>query len=65
MNNQLIKLLDVKEKTSLSRSHIYALAQKGEFPNPIKLSARSSAWLATEVQDWIDSKIQARNLGGN
>lgn len=61
MPHNLFKLPDVVVQTGLSRSQIYALAQKGEFPKPIKLSERSSAWLASEIQDWIDSKIQARD----
>ena len=48
-------------ETTFSRSHIYALIQKGEFPKPIKLSERSSAWLASEVHEWIESKIQQRD----
>lgn len=42
---------------------MYALIQKGEFPKPIKLSERSSAWLESEVQAWIDARIAARDGG--
>jgi len=47
--------------TCLSRSHVYALAQQNNFPKPIKLSERSSAWVESEVLDWIDARIVARN----
>ena len=57
----LYKLPIVMAETTFSRSHIYALIQKGEFPKPIKLSERSSAWLASEVHEWIESKIQQRD----
>jgi prophage regulatory protein len=58
---KLKKLPEVRAITSLSRSHIYALIQKGEFPKPVKLSERSSAWVESEVQDWIDKKIAERD----
>jgi prophage regulatory protein len=59
--NSLNKLPQVLAKTGLSKSHLYALAQKGEFPKPIKLSERSSAWVESEVNDWIDARIAARD----
>ena len=58
---QLLKMPEVRAKTGLSRSHLYALAQNGEFPKPIKLSERSSAWVESEVQDWIDTRIAQRD----
>ena len=57
---RLIRLREVMAKTGLSRSYVYALAQKGQFPQPVKLTERSSAWIESEVQSWINSRIQAR-----
>jgi prophage regulatory protein len=57
----LIKLPEVRTKTGLSRSHLYALAQQGEFPKPIKLSERSSAWVESEVDGWIEERIAERD----
>lgn len=57
---RLIRLREVMTKTGLSRSYVYALSQKGQFPKPVKLSERSSAWIESEVQAWIDERIQAR-----
>ena len=61
MNNKLIKLQTVISLTCLSRSHVYAFAQQNNFPKPIKLSERSSAWVESEVLDWIDARIVLRN----
>jgi prophage regulatory protein len=63
MKTSLIKLKDVIAVTGVSRSHIYALAQKGHFPKPVKLTERSSAWVASEVQEWIDTRIAQRDMG--
>ena len=57
----LLKMPEVRAKTGLSRSHLYALAQNGEFPKPVKLSERSSAWVESEVQEWIDTRILQRD----
>lgn len=61
MKTTLLKLTSVIASTGLSRSHIYALAKKGEFPKPVKLTERSSAWVEAEVQKWIESRIAMRN----
>lgn len=57
MKNTLLKLTDVIAATGLSRSYIYALAQQGAFPKPIKLSERSSAWIQSELEEWIGGLI--------
>ena len=58
---QLLKMPEVRAKTGLSRSHLYALAQDGEFPKPLKLSERSSAWVESEVEGWIEDRITQRD----
>jgi prophage regulatory protein len=61
---RLIRLREVMAKTGLSRSYVYALAQKGQFPTPVKLTERSSAWIESEVQAWIDGRIKQREEMG-
>ena len=57
----MIKLKEVQRITSLSRSSIYAYIDKGIFPTQVKLGARSVAWLESDIQSWVESKINARN----
>jgi prophage regulatory protein len=57
---QLLRLRDVQSTTGLSRSAIYDLASRGHFPPPIKISPRASAWVAAEVDAWIERKIAER-----
>ena len=61
MKQNLIKLNAVMAKTAISRSHIYALIEKGEFPRQVPLSKRSVAWVESEVQDWIEERIATRD----
>lgn len=55
----LLRLPDVRRRTGLSRSTIYSLAARGDFPAPIRISTRVSGWLALEVDAWIRSRIAA------
>lgn len=65
MNQQTKKLLrigEVARKTTFSKPHIYTLIRQGKFPKPIKLSANTSVWLESEIDTWLDARIQARGV---
>ena len=62
MDNQIIKLPAVIKLSALSSATIYRLIKKGEFPKQIKLSERSSGWLLSEVEQLLDSKVNAREV---
>ena len=36
--------------------------QQGRFPKPIKLGKRGSAWLVSEVDAWLQSRIDERDV---
>ncbi|MBN8261332.1 MAG: AlpA family phage regulatory protein [Xanthomonadales bacterium] len=46
--------------TGLSRSTIYRLISAGEFPAGIRLTQHTTAWAASEVTNWIQSRISSR-----
>jgi prophage regulatory protein len=54
-SNNIIRLPRTIQKTGLSRSTIYALLSRGEFPKQIKLSPRTMGWLEGDIDLWIDS----------
>ena len=54
---QIIKLSELKDIVGLSRSSIYRMSSEGKFPKPIKLGERSSGWLQSEVEQWIEERI--------
>jgi prophage regulatory protein len=58
---RIIRLPELMNRTSLSRSTIYQLINEGKL-NRIKLGARSMGFLETEVDDWISSKIAGASL---
>lgn len=59
-NTNIIRLPQAIQKTGLSRSTIYSLISRGEFPQKIQLSTRSIGFLESEVNDWIAEKLSQR-----
>ena len=57
----LLRLPCVIARTSLSRSTLYRRVAAGDFPRPIKLGERASAWSAAEIDAWIADRIAARD----
>ncbi len=51
----------VEKATGLPRSTIYEKMAKGEFPKPIKLSAKSVGWIESEIAAWQKSRIEKRD----
>lgn len=58
MGTSLLRLNAVKARTGLSRSTIYLRILRGEFPKQISLGARAVGWLESEIDSWIESRIQ-------
>lgn len=65
MSQKLISLERVKCLTTLSRSRIYFLIKRNEFPSQIQIGTRRVAWIESEVQDWINHKIKNRRDVGD
>ncbi len=60
INPLYLRLPAVKACTGLSRSTIYAYIAQGHFPKQIPLGPRSSGWLASEINAWIEERLKAR-----
>jgi prophage regulatory protein len=60
-----LRIGKVVEASSISRAYIYQLSKAGKFPKPVSLvpGGTSVAWVASEVQDWIDARIAERDGG--
>lgn len=56
--NRLIRWPEVHQLTGLCRSHVHAMAANGDFPKPIKLGSRASAWIESEVLQWLHQRIE-------
>ena len=60
-NLTLLRLREVCRRTGLSRSVIYRRIAAGDFPAPVKLGERASAWPEQEVTAWCAARIAARD----
>jgi len=58
----LLNRQSVQTRTTLSRSSLYAMIAKGEFPSPIKISDRRVAWPEATVNEWIQSRIESTSI---
>ena len=58
---RLLRLPDVLARVPYSRSHLWRMEREGKFPRRIKLGANRVAWAADEIQEWITSRIRARD----
>ncbi len=54
--DNILRLPDVKARTGLSRSSIYAYIKDGKFPQHIALGERSVGWYESEVDAWVASR---------
>ena len=57
----VIKMKELVGVVGLSRSYIYALQARGEFPTPISLvkGGRATGYLRSEIDDWMKGRIAA------
>jgi prophage regulatory protein len=65
MHPSLIRLSDVKHRTGLSRSTIYARIVDGKFPRSVPLGGRAVGWLDSEIDQWIAEQIDNARNGGS
>jgi|TARA_B110001454_G_scaffold91020_1_gene86769 prophage regulatory protein len=55
-----LNLKQVKEITQLSTATIYRLIAQGKFPKQFKLTERTSRWVGSEIEGFINQKIEER-----
>ncbi len=57
MNKKVLKLPAVIEMSGKCRSGIYLDISNGTFPKQINLGPKSVGWILSEIQEWIDARI--------
>ena len=50
----------VKETTGLSRTTRWRMIKRERFPSPIKIGESAVGWLRSEILQWIEDKVAAR-----
>ena len=49
----IIGMKELSEKIRLSRTTVYKLTKKGDFPKPFLLGDRKQAWEESDIDDWM------------
>ena len=70
---RFIRLPEVLTRTGYGRTTIYRKMEHGSFPRSVKLGgppidpnvfdSRAVAWIEDEVDQWIESTIEERDIG--
>ena len=70
---KFIRLPEVLSRTGYGRTTIYRKMEDGSFPKSLKLGgppidpnafdSRAVAWIEDEVEQWIESRIDERDIG--
>ncbi|MGV4276342.1 helix-turn-helix transcriptional regulator [Citrobacter farmeri] len=56
LDDQLVDMRFITKLTGLTDKWFYKLIKDGAFPKPVKLG-RSSRWLKSEVESWLQERI--------
>lgn len=62
VTNILFTRREVERYVKLSRSSIYSLMRKGQFPVPIRISAQAVRWKKAEIDEWLDARPRATGI---
>jgi prophage regulatory protein len=57
----LLNVREVANRVKLGRATIYRMMDLHIFPRPIFLGEKRVAWLAEDIDGWINSRIQERD----
>lgn len=57
--DKLLRLADVEALTGCKKSTLYNLMRAGKFVQPVRISARCTAWPESAVLQWVQDRIAA------
>ena len=60
---RLLRRPDVLYRCGISNSTLHRLINAGNFPAPIQLGPRAVAWVESEINEWIEQRIEASRAG--
>ena len=59
-SKNILRMPEVEVKTGYKRPTIYRFIKEGLFPKQVPLGLRAVGWVESEIDDWVQSKIDAR-----
>ena len=64
-NQTLVRPREAAAILGINRKHLYALANRPDFPERVRISDRVVAWRVSDLEQWIASKSVPRKGGSN
>ena len=62
MTMKFLRIQDVMSLTGLGRSTIYKfMADDTDFPKSVPLGGRAVAWVESEIEEWMESRLSMRD----
>ena len=62
MTDRFISVAEVLDRIGFSRTHLYRKINTGSFPKPVPLGSQKVAFLESEIIQWMEERLQAREL---
>ena len=56
-----LRLPEMLRRVPYSEAHIWRLEKAGKFPRRVRIGANRIAWVESEVNNWVSSKLQERD----
>ncbi len=60
LSGPLMTVADVSKFAGLGESTVWEMSRDGRLPKPIKLGARMTRWLPSDMEAWLQGLIAAR-----
>lgn len=58
MKQSLIRMSETTRRTGYGKAWIYRLINQNKFPKPIKIGSRAIAFVESEIDEWINQRIE-------
>lgn len=59
--DRFLRIQQVSDMSGLARATIYQRMKLGQFPVQVRLGPKSVAWLASDINDWMQARLAASN----
>ena len=56
-----LRLPEILRRVPYSEAYIWRLEKAGKFPRRVRIGANRIAWVESEVNNWVSSKLQERD----
>lgn len=63
MADCFLKIAEVAQRVSLSRTEIYRRIARREFPEPVALGPQTTRFVESEIDAWMQARIEAEPDG--